>query len=128
METLKELAKKIDFSFKHGALRPYKKQDDWQRKSNGYRITLRYHGKRMTLDFWQGSGIKDDPSAEGVMDCLLSDASCAQDSYKDFCGNCGYEEDSRKAYGTYRQIMKQTERLKNLLGSEFEAFLYAERD
>lgn len=128
MDSLKALCGKVGIIVRGGSSTPYKKMDDWQKNSNSYRVTLIYQGRRFTLDYWQGIGIKDEPTAEGVMGCLLSDASCFQDSFEDFCCNCGYDQDSRKAERIYNKCVKQTEKLKKLLGSDYDRFFVAERD
>ena len=40
------------------------------------------------------------PTATQVISILLLDASCAQGTFEDFCDNCGYDINSRKALGT----------------------------
>jgi hypothetical protein len=126
--TLKKLAKKIKMTVKYGAKMSWEKMDQWQRDANGYRLILTYQGRQMSLDFWQGWGISHDPDIEGVIDCLLSDASGADQSFENWCRDLGYDTDSRKAEKIYKQVVKQTLRLKNLLGDDFEKFLFAERD
>lgn len=102
--------------------------DTWQQQANSYRVTLKYQGRRYSLDYWQGTGIKTEPTAEGVMDCLLSDVSCSQDGFEDFCGNCGYDANSSKTERLYNACLRSADRLKKLLGDDFKTFLEAERD
>ena len=43
------------------------------------------------------------PRAASVLYALLRDAEAADMSFPDFCGELGYDEDSRKAFATYMQ-------------------------
>lgn len=127
--TLKTLAESVTMTSEYGARLPWDKQDEWQQKANGWRCTLRYQGRRFTLDFWQGVAITDAPTANGVLECLMSVASLADsNSFEEFCSELGYDTDSRKAERSYKSTVRQTEHVKRLLGADFETFLYAERD
>ena len=126
--TLKELSLGIGMTAVRGAHLDFKKMDDWQQKANDWRITLRYKGHSYSFDYWQGVGIKEDPTIEGVMENLLSDASADQETFEDWCANYGYDTDSRKAEKTYKACVKQTKAVKRLLGKDYEKFLEAERD
>lgn len=126
---LSELTKRIRMIADFGAILPYEKRDDWQKSADGWRVRLSYQGRQMTLDFWTGSGLRGElPTAEGVLSCLISDASLAGEGFEDFCSNCGYDEDSRKALATFQQCERQTKRLRRLLGDDFEKFMEAEND
>lgn len=122
------LAKQVKCKVTDGALKPYTTQDEWQQKANSFRVQLAYQGRRMSLDFWQGTGITEAPTAAGVLDCLLSDASSASESFEDWCGNYGYDTDSRKALASYNQVKKQAVVLKKLLGDDFEMFMDSEKE
>ena len=125
--TLKQLAAKVRLTFKYGETAlDWDKQDDWQQKANGYRCTLTYKGRRYTFDFWQGVGIRHDPTAEGCLECLLSDANVEED-FHDFCSEFGYDEDSRKAEATHKACLKVGREMRRLLGDDFDTFLLADR-
>ena len=126
--TLKQLAKRVRLSVTYGAKLAYDRQDDWQRRANGYRCTLRYRGRRYAFDFWQGVGIGGDPTAEGCLDCLLSDAQAGGQSFEEFCREFGYDPDSRKAEATWRECRRTAVGMRRLLGDDFAAFLSADRD
>lgn len=65
------------------------------------------------------------PEAQDVLQCLASDASGADQSFSSWCSDLGYDEDSRKAFRTYRVIERQTAKLRAFLGAEaFEQILY----
>lgn len=61
-------------------------------------VTIKGNNKRMSTAYSMGSGHKGkEPDLEGVLECLASDVSCSQGSFKEFCSGLGYNEDSRKA-------------------------------
>ena len=126
--TLNELSKGISLTAVRGAHIDFDDMDDWQKESNDWRITLRYKGHSMSFDYWQGKGIKNTPTVEGIMENIVSDASVNDMSFEDFCAEFGYDTDSRKAERTYNACIKQTKALKRLLGSDFDNFVSAERD
>lgn len=127
-KTLKELSENVRIINQQGEARlDWSKRDDWQQQANDWRITLVYQGRRFSLDFWQGTGIKEEPTAEGVLDCLLSDAQAGNESFEGWCSNFGYDTDSRKAEKTYKACIKTAKRLRKLLGSDYETFAEAER-
>jgi len=126
--TLKQLAKKVRLDVTYGARLDYGRQNDWQRQANGYRCTLRYRGRRYSFDFWQGVGVAGDPTAEGCLDCLLSDAQAGGQTFEEFCAEFGYDPDSRRAEATWKACRRTAAGMKRLLGDDFEAFLSADRD
>lgn len=60
--------------------------------------------------------IPNDPTLEDVMYGLMSDSDCVRfgQSFEDFCGDLGYDEDSRKAEGVYKACIKQWKNLERL--------------
>jgi len=129
---LSELAQTVEIRSKPGTRVPFQKQQRWQQEANGWTCTLAYRGRRLTIDFWQGTGIRGEPDAAGVLSCLLSDASGAQKSFENFCDNFGYdrgEPDSRKeAMKIYRACVAMATKLEKLLGSDYASFMSAEND
>lgn len=55
------------------------------------------------------------PTLHSVLECLIMDAECAQDSFDDFCVNMGYETDSRKALDTYLLCQSSGVRLRKAI-------------
>lgn len=128
-KSLAELAKNVTLKSREGKAKlAWDKRDDWQKDSFDYRCTLTYQGRKYSFDFWQGRGITHAPTVEGVLDCLLSDASLGENTFEDFCGELGYDTDSRKAYAQWKAICNVTKRMKQLLADEYETFLYADRN
>jgi len=126
--TLKQLVRRVRLSVTYGAKLDHDRQSDWQRQANGYRCTLRYQGRRYSFDFWQGVGIASDPTAQVCLECLLSDAQAGEQSFEEFCGEFGYDPDSRKAEATWKAWRKTAAGMRRLLGDHFAAFLSADRD
>ncbi len=62
-----------------------------------------------------GSANKGKPKLDCVLECLSSDASCALESFNDFCGNMGYSVDSRSAHKMYLACQLTGRQLKDLL-------------
>jgi hypothetical protein len=77
-------------------------------------------GKRhsMTFLYSQGYGISGEPTAEGTLECLVSDASCLRESFEDWASDLGYSEDSIKAQNVYKLCKKSASKLYNFLGNE----------
>lgn len=100
---------------------------DGRTDMNPWRVTLRRKGRRLTVDFFTGPAITDDPDAEGVLDCLLSDLSAGEQSFEEFCSEFGYEEDSRSAYDIWERCGAMAPRVRRFLGDALEEYLRAER-
>jgi len=126
--TLKQLSRKVRIICQDGAKMDWNAQDEWQQKATGWHCTLRFQGRQYSFDFWQGPAITGEPTAEGCLECLLSDAQSGEQDFESFCGEFGYDQDSRKAEKTWQACQKTTAGLKRLLGDDYEAFLYADRN
>ena len=105
-------------------------------RMNHYKVTLkrkyqlqgnyldtRYGYKQMTFFFSQGYGISGEPTLDSILDCLKSDYLCARDGFEIFCYNCGYSEDSIKSLKTFKNIKRQSKKLKTFLGNSFNQLL-----
>lgn len=103
---------------------------DWNTPNNGWRVTLKNkRGKRMTVPFYMGIGLKGEPSAADVLECLISDAIGYRNaaSFEDWASDYGYDPDSRAAEKTYRACGRISDRLEKFLTpEEFEALAYPE--
>jgi hypothetical protein len=99
----------------------------------GWQCVILLDGRSLTTPFWQGSGhrapsgLPSRPKARDVLECLLSDASGADQSFEDWCGDYGYDTDSRRAYAQWNACVGQTAQLKLLLADKFDRFMEAER-
>jgi hypothetical protein len=95
-----------------------------------WRCTLKVGRRSMVVYFSQGPAVCREPTAEDVLDCLASDASGYENagSFEEWCGEYGYDTDSRKAEKTYKAIEKQCDGLGRLFSpDQFAALLSAER-
>ena len=98
--------------------------------SNPWDVTLRYQRRQMTVPFYTGSALTEDPTAYDVLYCLLSDADVENygSDFESWASDLGYDPDSRKAEKIYNQCVAQTKKLHKLLGDDFDLFFEAERD
>jgi hypothetical protein len=89
---------------------------EWQLRANCYRVTLSYQGRSYSLFFYQGTGIKSEPSASDVVACLASDYSILSSCETLKCfGDCmGWNKDTAN---TYRAIKRQSARYSKLIGN-----------
>jgi len=124
--TLKTLAATVGISVKFGA--KAKNLDDWQQSATGYSVTLKYQGRRMTADFFQGSAHTKEPTSYDVLYCVLSDASASDMSFEDFCSEFGYDSNLRESKKLYNACKKLGAKVRKLLGDDFETFTNAERE
>ena len=101
--------------------------DAWSKTANHYKTTLKKDKKQLTVYFSMGSALTNEPTAEEVIDSLAMDGSVYlnNDSFENFCGEFGYDEDSRKAEKLYNTILKQAEKTEKFLGNElFNQLVY----
>ena len=70
-----------------------------------YQVTLSKAGKRITFDFWSSiadkrAGIQT-VTPYSVLACISSDTQ-TPDTFAEFCSEMGMDQDSRKAYTTWK--------------------------
>ena len=58
------------------------------------------------------------PFAGAVLYCLLSDMSCANDTFEEWCDYLGYDTDSRKALQTYLLCQDNGTKLRKVFSNE----------
>jgi hypothetical protein len=76
--------------------------------------------KRLTFPFWNSqhdSQTCKTPTAYDVLSCIGSDLSCPT-TFEDFCGEYGYEQDSRKAMATFKRCATFGEKLQAFFDTE----------
>jgi hypothetical protein len=84
------------------------------KRRNGAEIVTQYHtgtGSRSK------QGRPQTPHIAGILYSLLLDASLGDDTFCDFCANCGYDDDSRKALAIYLQCQKTGEQMRKVFSS-----------
>lgn len=94
--------------------------------STHWLVTLRLGDRSMIVPYSMGSAHSGEPEIADVLSCLTSDAGGIEGSYSfsDWCGNYGYDDDSRTAERVYNASRTQTEDLKLLVGDAYHALLY----
>ena len=97
-----------EFLEKHGITFEHKKGNNkasWEPSGQNYSVTLQQNGKHVTFDFWGSIHDKEDGidlDAYSVLSCISFDLFCP-DEFEDFCGEFGYDTDSRKALKTFHK-------------------------
>ena len=113
------LNKEIEYSAKHIALTS---EDGW--KHDLWSVTI----AGQSVEFKTGMGLRKTirrtgrqketvpvaPSIDDVIYSLVMDADCASESFDDFCANCGYDTDSRKALETYLACQESGHKLRKM--------------
>jgi len=101
--------------------------------STGWRVTLRrkgpYGGRHsMTVPFGMGPAHVNPPTAQTVLECLLSDADTVYyaNGFEDWADTLGYDPDSRTAERTYLSARKLTTKLETFLAGLFDDYLSSE--
>lgn len=85
-----------------------------------YRITLKREGKRYSFNFGQSINDSDGntpPTAYDVLACLTK---YDPGTFADFCGDFGYDEDSRKAGKVYKAVVKEWAGVERMFGDVIE--------
>lgn len=91
-----------------------------------WRCVLRRPGHQLTTVFSMGSGHNGhEPTADQVLECLLSDAGTVQyaGGFREWADTLGFEHDSRKAEQTFKTTQRQTAKLERFLGDSYAAAL-----
>ncbi len=92
---------------------------------NRYRVKVSHPGlsaAKLSFDFW--GSIRDreqnkHPSKYDILACLSSDSHCADD-FDDFCGDTGYDSDSRKARKLWKRCTKFAKQIRAFFNAEGE--------
>jgi hypothetical protein len=97
-------------------------------QSHGYTVTLKYQRRQMTTPFYMGYAHTDEPTALDVLECLLSDSDVEDYEFEEWASNLGYDPDSRRAERIYKTATRQTKKLHQFLGEDYELFLASLRE
>jgi hypothetical protein len=81
-----------------------------------WRCTLWNGAYRYTAHYSMGRALSGEPSIADVLGCLAVDARSADESFADWCSECGYDTDSRKAERTYKACKAIARNLERVLG------------
>ena len=111
----------ITFSFKLAN----KKLPTWaeskERQNNHFTVTFKRGDKKLSFDFFGSQNDyrngKQEIDAYSVLACCSSDYYCPE-TVEDFCGEFGYDEDSRKAEKLHKACLKQSKKLQAFFSGE----------
>lgn len=121
METITSFANRLGITIKSRRVDSNPSMPDFQ--GDHYRVTLRLKRHSMTIAYSKGYGHKGvEPTVEEVLDCLALDADGHAQAvdFDDWARDYGYDTDSRRAYSIYREIDRQSGKLKALLDDDYE--------
>jgi hypothetical protein len=89
----------------------------------GERLPIQF-GRKTLYDVEQEKSYKPrKPKVEEVLNCLLLDSTATDLTFDEWCGELGYDTDSRKAEKTFNLCNEQGKLLKRLLGEEYDYFM-----
>lgn len=101
-------------------------EDNWEH--HAYQLRVHFDGRTIDTRWMQGTGITESPvdRPDMVFDSLISDASTESDTFEDFCGEFGYDTDSRRAYATWELLNALRPKVIEFVGGvdEFEHIAY----
>lgn len=81
-----------------------------------FKIRLIKGGKQYTFEFGQSiSEGSSEPTLYSVLACLTK---YDPETFEDFCGNYGYDNDSRAAEKTYKAVVKEWENMNRLFTTD----------
>ena len=95
---------------------------------DAYSVELICDGRTIVVPWRQGVGFRKKspinpykgtpvpPKVEAVLSSLLSDARAGSLTFEDFCGEFGYDTDSREAMATYLECQEMATKVRRLLG------------
>ena len=81
-----------------------------------FKITLSRNGKRFTFNF--GQSIAEGSNEPTLYDVLVCLQKYDVGTFEDFCGEFGYDEDSRTAERVYKAVVKEFEAMQRLFTEE----------
>ena len=88
---------------------------------NNHKVKIKSGGLSYSFDFWGSTmnpEIKTDQENVFAMYCSISDAMAGQQSFEDFCGEFGYDEDSRSAEKVHRACEKTYAKVSKVFGDD----------
>jgi len=121
--------KAADFLAKHGITFSFKLEDKklppWResevRQNHHFIVTLKRGDKKLSFDFFGSQNDyrngKQEIDAYSVLACCSSDYYCPE-TVEDFCGEFGYDEDSRNAEKLHKAYLKQSKKLQAFFDGE----------
>jgi hypothetical protein len=87
--------------------------DKYDGQHNQFLITVKHNGIVRRFSFYgstadYNAGIKEltEADTQDAFKCFIDDSLYGLDTFEDFCGNCGYDTDSRTAERIYKLCQK----------------------
>lgn len=117
--TIRDLVEKYNISATADRTDSNPNMTDMPAGSSHWFVTLRRPGRSLTVPFSMGPALRRIPTAEDVLECLLSDRYAMQESFEDWCANYGFDTDSRKAERTYKTCVTQSHKLNRFLPDDW---------
>jgi hypothetical protein len=114
--------------------------DSRDRGMSWWHVTLAYQGRELTTPFATGPGTPP-PAVDDVLNCLLSDAAGWEnvDGFEHWAREYGFEtgedydpeldsgpDPAERPRAMYKRVEAQVERLRELLGGDYDAILWGE--
>lgn len=95
----------INSDFKGNKL--WKNSDSKQENWNNHLITVTHNKKRLSFEFWGSIANPENKTEQEVvfaLYCFLQDSTYANESFKNFCDDLGYDSMSQRSYAnkTYK--------------------------
>ena len=97
-KTIREFAEENNITLEYRQIekRP-DNNNDWGKGSKHFKCDICYNGRNIEIYYSQGSRVKDDPTIEDLLDCIIVDSTDNYSSFEEWASEFGYDEDSRKA-------------------------------
>ena len=95
----------VKFSAKYLDYAPYFDDDNVSRAI--YSLTLRVNGKSASFKFGQSIKSTEKGEEPSAYELLASLTKSDPGTFEEFCGEFGYDTDSRKAYKTYSAVVRE---------------------
>lgn len=90
-----------------------------------YKVTVKRGGRRVTVSYSMGPAHTRGPELADVLECLVLDAAYGVQTFKAFCVELGYDEDSRTAERTWKACRRIGDKLARLFTvEEMDALTY----
>lgn len=86
-----------------------------------YNVTLFYQGRQITMSHYhEGPAYRDGPHIEYVLSAFLDDAASIENNPTE----SDWYDEYPSLEGQYHQVYRQTEKLRQFLGDNYESFLW----
>jgi hypothetical protein len=106
---------------------PHVRTDPTGWEHRAYVVRLHLPGARIESPWRAGMAVTGGPDAAEILDSLVLDARAGGEDFEGFCGEFGYDTDSRAAWSTWEACTRLRVGLAEFLGGEeFERFMSGE--